>query len=681
MQHFPKNQLAWFVLLASSAAYLLLGLSNLALPGLYYDEAADAVPALELLQGLESSAIRSVTIFGRQWPIMMLHHIGPTTIYTSLVGLALFGPTVEALRATQLCVGLVGLALLWLLARDWFGHEVAALAAILCATAPVYVWWSRAGANWTVPLIPLSLGMWHALGRWWRAGSRAALALAAFLFGFGVTTKILFVWWLFPAFITALFGLGLRSVAQRLRCIGPVGALATFAAMLLGLSPLLAHNIYGLDTAKFLLSNLTKTTTYGHNNLDIINNLPRVWQEFLRAIGGDTLHFQAPAILPIGAVAFLLALAWLGASLKQHYGNSGYAARLLVLATPLAVLPLSTVSTSSIGATYVFVIMPFAWLAIALSAAELWQKATVRWAKFLIGLSFLVLVFGQVVGNVAIHRFFAVTGGRGLWSDAINPLAEVLRTRFSDRTVVAVDWGFRRNLEFLTANQIRPREVFDYSPRPSPAFDALSLALLREPENIYLFHAPHTTAFGGHWERFERAALKSHMQLVPLAVIRERDGITHTLIYEAQPAQRNFEPPNLASLRNARLASGVALLGGEVRYDATQREVAVMLYWQALTEPLPDDTVLLHIVNQATGEVVQAADTQPVYGAYPFPRWQRGEVVLDPHWVTLPEGLPPGTYQVRVGAYDPQTMQRRAIDDPRNDAGGDSLMLQTFELR
>ena len=679
--HCPPNQLAWFALLASSAAYLLLGLSNLALPGLYYDEAADAVPALELLQGLESSAIRSVTIFGRQWPIMMLHHIGPTTIYTSLVALSLFGPSVEALRATQLCVGLVGLVLLWLLARDWFGRKVAALAAIMCATAPVYVWWSRAGANWTVPLIPLSLGMWYALGRWWRTGNRAALGLAAFLFGFGVTTKILFVWWLLPASITALFGLGLRSIVQRLRHSGPVGALITLAAMALGLAPLLAHNMYGLDTAKFLLSNLTRTTTYGHNNLDIINNLPKVWQEFLRAIGGDTLHFQAPAILPIGAVPFLLALVWLGVSLKQHHGNSGRAARLLVLVTPLSVLPLSTVSTSSIGATYVFVIMPFAWLAVALSAAELWQRTTARWAKALIGLAFLVLVFGQVMGNVAIHQFFIVTGGRGLWSDAINPLAEVLRARFSDRTVVAMDWGFRRNLEFLTANQIRPREVFDYSPRPSPAFDALSLALLREPENIYLFHAPHTTAFGGRWERFERAALKSHMQLVPLAVIRERDGTPHTLIYEAQPAPRTFEPPNLTDPRNAKLASGVALLGGEVRYDAAQREVAVMLYWQALTEPLPDDTVLLHIVNQATGEVVLAADTQPVYGAYPFPRWQRGEVVLDPHWVTLPEGLLPGIYQVRVGAYDPQTMQRRAIDDPRNDSDGDSLMLQTFALR
>jgi hypothetical protein len=56
-------------------------------------------------------------------------------------------------------------------------------------------------------------------------------------------------------------------------------------------------------------------------------------------------------------------------------------------------------------------------------------------------------------------------------------------------------------------------------------------------------------------------------------------------------------------------------------------------------------------------------------------------VVLDPHWVTLPGDLPAGVYQVRVGVYDRATGQRRAIQDPQNDAAGDSLMLQTFEVR
>jgi hypothetical protein len=132
--------------------------------------------------------------------------------------------------------------------------------------------------------------------------------------------------------------------------------------------------------------------------------------------------------------------------------------------------------------------------------------------------------------------------------------------------------------------------------------------------------------------------------------------------------------------RNAQIGNGLVLLGGDVHYDGVRREVAVRLQWQSLADDLPDDVVLMHIVHQNTGEVVIAADTPPVYGAYPFTTWLRGEIVIDPHWVTLPTDLAAGVYQVRVGAYDRTTGQRRAIVDPQNDAAGDSLMLATFSI-
>lgn len=678
------SRLRWDViaLLAAMSAYFAIGLTNLSLPGLQYDEAADAVPAIEFMDGVTPSAIRNVTLFGRQWPVMMLHHIGPTSIYTSLIGLSLLGVSVESLRATQLTVGAVALALLWLLGRSWFGGRVAGLAVLLCGTAPVFVWWSRAGANWTAPLLPLSLGMLLALSRWWRTRSGAALSVAALLFGLGVTTKILFVWWVAPLVLTAWLGPRLKQVAQALRETPRPAWVTAACALLVGLSPLILHNVPDADTLRFILSNATQTRIYGHNNLDVFNNLTRVWGEFLRALGGDTIHFDAPSGWPLGAIAFVAALAWtiLMLARRGEPRQPHCTARLFLVFTPLAVLPLSTVSTSSIGATYVFMIMPLAWLLIAVVVADVRQVIGAPWIEAVTSITVAALVISQLTTNVGIHRFFVATGGRGFWSDSIYTLAEALQTRFADRPVIAVDWGFRRNIEFLTRNRIRPREVFEYLPRPSAQFDDVSLALLREPQNVYLFHAPETTAFGGRWERLERAALKSRMQLVRVAALHERDGVTNALIYVAEPAPRMFVAPALADARNATLDNGVALIGGEARYDPMQREVSVTLYWRALADALPDDTVLLHIVNQSTGEVVLAADTPPVYGAYPFSQWQRGEVVADPRWVTLPENLPPGVYQVRVGAYDPQTGRRRAIADPRNDAAGDSLMLQTFQV-
>jgi hypothetical protein len=143
----------------------------------------------------------------------------------------------------------------------------------------------------------------------------------------------------------------------------------------------------------------------------------------------------------------------------------------------------------------------------------------------------------------------------------------------------------------------------------------MSAVLLRDPNHVYVFHAPQTTAFAGHWQAFERAAMKARVQLNLEHALTERDGVTNTLLYTAQPMTRTFDLPALASPRNATFSSGLALFGGEVQYDPAKREVAVMLQWQSNAASLPDDVVLLHIVDQSTGNVVATGDTQPVYGA------------------------------------------------------------------
>src|SRR6185369_11266711 len=96
----------------------------------------------------------------------------------------------------------------------------AGLAVLLCGSAPTFVWWSRAGANWTVPLLPIALAMMLALTRWWRRQRVPALALAAFLFGFGVTTKILFVWLLAPLVLAGMIVLGWSGCLRELRRVG-----------------------------------------------------------------------------------------------------------------------------------------------------------------------------------------------------------------------------------------------------------------------------------------------------------------------------------------------------------------------------------------------------------------------------------------------------------------------------
>lgn len=680
-----RSALRSFLALAlAGTLYLGIALANPGLPGPNYDEAADAIPALELLRGeWPASALKTIRVFGQPVPVMMLHYIGPTSIYTSLAGFVLFGVSVESLRLTQTLIGLLTLILVWALGRAWFDDRVAVLAVVLAATAPAFVWWHRAGVFFSSPMLPIALSVMLLLTIWQRSQRSASLIAACFLFGLGCTTKLLFVWLLGPIAFTALIGLGARGTMNRLRALSPLTLAGCAVAFALGLAPFIIHNVPGLDSFRFVAQNAMRSQLYGHNNLDILNNTAFQATQLFRLVGGDTLEFSAPALLPLAGVALVAGLIYTARWLWRTRGHDSPTRlpRLFLLLSVVVITPLATFSVTAIGGRHLFILMPFALLMIASALADGMRAGMPRWVRTAMAAAALAMAMNGLIGNLMLLRFFEQTGGRGLWSDALNRAAALLESDFAGRPVVAMDWGFERSVALLTQGRVRMREAYEYTQDPSPRFTDTSLVLLREPRNVYLFHAPETTAFGGHRERFERAALKSRMQLVQVAALHERDGMTNTLIYVAEPAPRMFDAPVLADPRGAMLSSGVELIGGEVRYDSARREVSVMLYWRALADALPDDTVLLHIVNQSTGEVVLAADTQPVYGAYPFPQWQRGEVVADPHWVTLPADLPPGVYQVRVGAYDPQTGKRRAIADPRNDAAGDSLMLQTFEVR
>lgn len=87
-------------------------------------------------------------------------------------------------------------------------------------------------------------------------------------------------------------------------------------------------------------------------------------------------------------------------------------------------------------------------------------------------------------------------------------------------------------------------------------------------------------------------------------------------------------------------------------YDlGVEREhVSLSLAWQALTEITTSYRVFVHLVD-AEGRIVVQHDGVPVGWTRPTTGWAPGEVVVDVRELPLPDDLPPGTYQVRVGWY------------------------------
>lgn len=518
-------------LAVASLVYAAATVPNLDLPGLHYDEAYDASLAVEMLKGQPlQGAHSSISLGGREWPLMSTPIEAATTAYLTAIPFRLFGISVETLRLWWLAMGLATLVLLWFLARDWFGPSTAAIAALLCGTSPVFAWWFRAGDRWEAQLLPLALCMIWTLRRGWERGDLRLLAAGAFLFGLGVSTKILFLWLLAPI---AVAGWVSRGEFPRRRDGRDLSGrvLATIAcALLAGLAPLVIDNARDPGLLRFLRANAFETQLYGHDNLAFWSNLRAQVEDLARILGGDTLVFPPRMASPLGLVLLVFAVG--GTTLRFARGASdprrAVVGRLYLLLTVVLVVPLSTISTSGIGGSYLFIIVPFVWLliAVALRDAAVWLSARLRppRAELVLLTTVLAVVALHALVHVRIQAALVRTGGLGLWSDAIAELARVLERDYAGRTIVAMDWGFARNLEVLTEGRLRPREAYELRPEPSPALVATCAELLAESSNVYLFHVPRHTAFRGVREVFARVAEESGRTLRAERELRDREG-------------------------------------------------------------------------------------------------------------------------------------------------------------
>lgn len=102
----------------------------------------------------------------------------------------------------------------------------------------------------------------------------------------------------------------------------------------------------------------------------------------------------------------------------------------------------------------------------------------------------------------------------------------------------------------------------------------------------------------------------------------------------------------------ARLADGLELLGFGLD-EAAPGTRYLTLFWRAPRTPAANLAVYLRL-KDANGEVAwQSAGAVPVGGLYPTNAWRPGEYVSDSHLLRLPATLPPGVYQLQVGAFPP----------------------------
>jgi hypothetical protein len=96
----------------------------------------------------------------------------------------------------------------------------------------------------------------------------------------------------------------------------------------------------------------------------------------------------------------------------------------------------------------------------------------------------------------------------------------------------------------------------------------------------------------------------------------------------------------------------IALEAGMVEPQAVPGGVVRLAFQWRSPVPIEDSfKVFTHIVGP-DGSLVAQHDDIPGDGLYPTNTWEPGQAIVDRYAIRLPEDIPPGRYEVRVGLYD-----------------------------
>lgn len=126
----------------------------------------------------------------------------------------------------------------------------------------------------------------------------------------------------------------------------------------------------------------------------------------------------------------------------------------------------------------------------------------------------------------------------------------------------------------------------------------------------------------------------------------------------------------------ANLGGIITLLG----YDLPQSKVQpgeafpLTLYWRAEGVIDEDYTVFVHLAGD-DDLIWGQEDSQPLHGFYPTSYWDRGDMVVDEHSVSVKPDAPRGEYRLLVGLYLLSTMERLPLLDETGEVISDFISL------
>jgi 4-amino-4-deoxy-L-arabinose transferase-like glycosyltransferase len=640
-------------------------------PGLSHDEAFHQVAALSVYDGY--------------YPLYFPENMGMDPMLAYMIGFLykVVGVTAIGARIISALAGTLTIPATWWLAgelfADWSAERrtaVSAASAFVLATLQWHITLSRTGIQPSLvpPLLTMTMAtLWRGLrkGGWaWFVGAGVFLGAGLYAYSAARMAPLLIAGvalWLF-LFERETFRLRWR------------GLLLFVAVSMLVFAPLAGYFIRNPYWFTLRARQVTQTTL-GEGSGGPLQNL---WQNALKTLAAFTIRGDMdvirnwpgrPVLDPFQSALFLLAIA----ACLRYIRRPAYA----TLLAWLGAMSLPTILTEyaphyarGIGLT------PAVATLVGLGTVTVW-----RWGERLSASRTLRT-------RALVRRGTALALGLGLVASAIgHGYTYFIRWGSMPELFLPYDVGL-----LSAAREIRervPEAAVYFSPisvgHPIPRF------ILWDRPGARSYDGRYSLVLPAHADRTVDYVIVSTMDKRSLSRLREiypqgeivgqggyENGIPYYEVYRVPPGSEARVIPQ----RQAQVIWGdrIGLFGYDLNQERYRpgENVVLALYWRSLVPVEESFTVFTHLlgpVRPGTDSAVWAgSDQEPGRASYPTSAWQTGEVIVDEFVLTVPADAPPGEYDVEIGLYQWQTMQRLPVTRADVKAGSDYAILTTIAV-
>lgn len=520
------------VLVGICLSSIFIMYSDIQKPGLYYDDADHPAVALQILKDDPTSrywSVSSVQLFGHTLPLWGDYE-GTVTTYTILPFVALFGSTMEAIRIYGIVIVISTTIFTYLFGREAFNEKVGLFSAALFALAPSIVFMGKTPANVNFIMALLTVTSLYFLLKWKNSGKTRFMILGFFSLGLGISTKVTF-WWVPFVLIISLIAFRPKFKLNVKRLV-----LAS-VFLILGSSIWWTAFAIGHDWfLRFFSSRLT-STPLGASNVSILSNLLERINDFFQLLSANHFDYLGGMHQNL-LVPIFFVISVVGIFIIRIKGPNHYFRKLIFLIFFISVvLLISTVTISTRNFWQLLILFPLVSVIMSAFTVHLFEILKKKETNKYISCTFIVSIIILLISSnlIVIGQYkndLNKTDGTGFFSIQFNNLTDyLLKNNFTN--VVALDWGFTRDVYYLSDAKIIPIEDVVY---PGENFDLFKTNLqtyIKNPNTIYLKYYEDTPVNGSSIS-LQEIVKQDNKKLVLLKTFKDWDGSNLIYVYKIE---------------------------------------------------------------------------------------------------------------------------------------------------